>query len=68
MNKDILQDLYLNKRFSQREIAKKMKCSQTNVRYYLKKYSIKRNKRNNVTDVSLKLCPCCSTIKTRTEF
>lgn len=68
MLKSDLEELYLNQKLSQREIAKKLNCSQTNVRYYLSKYGLRRNKRRIVSDPSDKLCPKCLSTKPISEF
>lgn len=70
MNKETLEDLYVNQNLSQREIAKKNNISQTTVRYYVKKYSLKKNKDNickTNTDKD-KCCPKCKVIKLKSEF
>lgn len=61
MNKEVLNEL-LNNNMSQYDIAKKLSCSQTNVRYWLKKFNLKTKKADD------KICPCCSKLKTLEEF
>lgn len=46
MDESILRNLYIELNLSQREIAERLKCSQTNVRYYITKFDIKKNKQN----------------------
>lgn len=40
MDKELLQEL-VKKRYTNKKIAEEMQCSQTNVRYWIKKYSLK---------------------------
>lgn len=70
MEKDVLEKL-INKNLSQREIAKELKCSQTTVKYWIKKHELKTvNVR--VNNVKLKkdekYCYHCETIKNRNDF
>ncbi len=55
--------------YSQREIANKLNCSQSSIKYWLRKYNLKTkpkqyNKKNGVE----KLCPKCKTNKPIGEF
>lgn len=68
MDQSILKELYIEKEMSQREVGAELGCSQSTVRYYLKKFGIRRNQSNPVTDTSPKCCPSCGEIKPRTEF
>lgn len=47
MDKNILIDL-INKNFSTYKIAKELKCSQTNIRHWLRKYKLKTDISNNI--------------------
>ena len=66
MNKKELEK-FVSKGLSTRELAQRFECSQTNIRYYLKKYGMK-------TDRSLKnlsetrVCPSCKQEKSRGDF
>ncbi len=42
ISKEILSDLYINKKFSSFKISKEIGCSQNKVNYWLKKYNIKK--------------------------
>lgn len=68
MEKINLEEL-INKGYSQREIAEELACSQSNVKYWLKKHGIKTNtKQYNIKDRVDKKCPKCETVKPLTEF
>lgn len=47
---------YIEKGYSQREIAKEEKCSQSSVKHWLRKYSLKTNKRSPILG-----CKVCGT-------
>jgi predicted transcriptional regulator len=71
MEKEKLNEL-VNKFLSQREIAKELNCSQSTVKYWLKKYSLKtinkiKNEHINIAD-NEKYCSMCDTIKLKDEF
>ena len=57
MEKDILTNL-IGKNYSQHEIARELNCSQSNIRYWLKKYDLKTNKRDNIKPI-LQFCRIC---------
>ena len=69
MNKNIFIEL-INKNYSQRKIGEELKISQSNVRYWLKKYGINtKNKKHNVKEIfDEKRCPICDEIKPINEF
>ena len=66
MKKQILQELVLQN-LSTHNIASKLQTSQTNVRYWLKKFNLKTNvKVNNIiiqNGIKFKKCPQCNVIK-----
>mgnify|MGYP002345817199 FL=1 len=62
MNKEEL-SILVSKGFSTYDIGKKLKCSQTNVCYWLKKYGLTTVKSSHV-----KRCPRCKTSKSPNEF
>lgn len=70
MNKTQLEEMYITLAMSQRDIAKAENISQTTVRYYLLKYSIKRNTSNSdKPDPSRsKKCPSCNVVKPGSDF
>lgn len=61
MEKEMLIKL-INEEMSGYDIAKKLNCSQTNIRYWLKKYNLKTIKPTK------KKCPKCKKIKILDEF
>ena len=65
MNYDIINSL-VTKGFSTRKISTELKTSQSNVRYWLKKFNIKTTPRSEISDH--KRCPRCETEKLKTEF
>ena len=65
MNYDIINSL-VTKGFSTRKISTELKTSQSNVRYWLKKFNIKTTSRSKVSDY--RHCPRCETEKLKTEF
>ena len=68
MEKQILEKL-IDDGYSQRQIAEELNCSQSNVKYWLKKHLIKTNKNVcNVRTDNEKYCPKCDTKKPLTEF
>lgn len=68
MDKATLKKLYIGKRLSQREIAKRMGVSEGSVKYFITKYELKRKEENITTDTSLKVCPQCGVEKMRLQF
>jgi len=68
MEKETLEQLIkINK--SQREIAQELNCSQTNIKYWLKKYNLSTiHNQYNKQYSNNKFCPKCETIKTLSEF
>ena len=42
LRKELLSDLYLLKKLSSKKIAIRLKCSETNINYWLKKFNIKK--------------------------
>lgn len=70
MEKDVIEKL-INKDLSQREIANELNCSQTTVKYWIKKYKLKTvNVKTNNVDLKEgeKYCHQCETIKNRDDF
>ena len=69
MDKDKLRTLYVEKDLSTHAVARQLGCSQTNVRYWLKKLGISKNKRNIVDDpTGPRACTNCKVVKETTEF
>lgn len=69
MEKELLEKLYLIEKLSQREIAKKLDCSQSTIRHYLKKYKIRSNySRAYYAAEGKKTCPHCKIEKHLTDF
>lgn len=69
MDKQTLEKLYLEQNLSQRAIAKKMNCSQSSIRHYLKKYNLKKHNSRSLDDQETqKLCSRCLQLKDYTEF
>jgi len=68
MEKDLLIS-FINLGKSQREIADELKCSQSNVKYWLKKFDLKTklNQHNKKTGVD-KVCPKCNNLKPLSEY
>lgn len=67
MNKDTLSEL-VSQGLSTYQIAHELKSSQTNVRYYLKKYGLKTIKKERNEQIDKKLCPKCNLIKPIGDF
>jgi hypothetical protein len=66
MNKELLIEL-INQDLSTWKIANKLKTTQPNVRYWLKKYNLQTNiKTNNLGNK--KLCPKCKLTKSKDDF
>ena len=65
MNYDVINSL-VAKGLSTRKISTELKTSQSNVRYWLKKFNIKTTSRSKVSDY--RHCPRCETEKLKTEF
>ena len=63
MERNILENL-VEKNFSSYQIADKLECSQTNIRYWLKKFELTTKK--DITNS--KVCPSCNTDKELKEF
>ena len=62
-------EILINLGFSQREIAVELDSSQSNVKYWLKKFGLKTNNLlRNKTSYSEKFCPKCKTVKPLDEF
>lgn len=59
----------INEGYSQREIANKLECSQSSVKYWLKKYGVKTKKEKfNKRNGNTKLCPICNEVKDLNDF
>ena len=67
MNKEILQEL-IDKGLSQYSIAREMSCSQTTVRYWLKKHNLKTFVKPLIDENGNRFCNRCKEIKHFTEF
>lgn len=68
MKKELLIE-YVNEKLSIRQIAEKENTSQTNTRYWLKKYGLKTDPiTKKINKEGFKLCPKCKIEKERTEF
>lgn len=65
MNKNILEEL-VNQNLSSREIAKRLDMSQTNIRYWLKKFNLTTIKKSK--DDLCKVCLICNINKSKAEF
>lgn len=67
MERNILENL-VEKGFSSYQIADKLECSQTNIRYWLNKFELttKKNITKNITNS--KVCPSCNADKELKEF
>jgi len=68
MDKKVLLELYLRQHLSQRAVSKQLGVSQSTVRYYLKKFSIKRNLPKPVYALGTKPCPHCGNTKELCDF
>ena len=66
MNYDVINSL-VAKGLSTRKISTELKTSQSNVRYWLKKYNLQTLRKTN-GDNNLKLCPKCKTSKPKDDF
>lgn len=68
MNKDTLEKL-INLNFSQRDIATHLNISQSNIKYWLRKFNLKTNhSQYNEKKLTEKYCPKCKTVKSIDEF
>jgi predicted transcriptional regulator len=68
MEKEILEKL-IESGLSQREIAFKLECSQSNIKYWLRKHGLKTTcKKYNKKIRENKYCPKCKKIKSINEF
>lgn len=69
MDESTLRDLYVEKRMSMRAVAAQAGCSQTNVRYWLKKYGIRKQRQHTyVPGVGTKECTNCHETKDLADF
>ena len=60
---------FVEKGFSQRDLAKELECSQATIKYWLKKYELKtNNNRFNLRTSTHKFCPKCKESKDLSEF
>lgn len=66
MNKEELEEFI--KEHSTREAARHFNCSQTNIRYWMQKFGIKKNKKKVYTEAGEKRCPKCGQVKPLIEF
>lgn len=55
MTKEQIEELYITQNLGQREVAKRLNCSHTNLRYWIKKYNIIKTTIQN----SERTCPKC---------
>ena len=67
MDQNELSRLYVDLKWSQRKIATHFSVSQTSVRYYLKKFSIKRKKPAPIRGID-RTCTKCLVFKTKDHF
>ena len=62
----------IDKKLDQRKIAVELNCSQSTVKYWLKRYNLKtintRKYEHIKVDENEKYCPKCETIKLKSEF
>lgn len=68
MEKSKLKHLYISKRLTQSQIAEKMGCSESKVKYYLQKYDLVKKEILISTDETPKICSSCNVEKPGTEF
>lgn len=66
MDKEELEEFI--KEHSTREAARHFNCSQTNIRYWMQKFGIKKNKKKVYTEAGEKRCPKCGQVKPLIEF
>ena len=59
--------IFINEGLSTREIASKINISQTNVRFWLKKFKLKTKPKFEYQN-DIKLCRCCGLTKKMEEF
>ena len=62
MDQNLLHTFYITDNLSQRETAKKLGCSQSNVKYWLKKHNIAKKKKlsyDHLDPKSTKVCSSC---------
>ncbi len=67
MEKEILNEL-INKGFSTNGLAKELNCSQTNIRYWLRKYKLKTKRAENLWEGDNKICIDCKISKPSSEY
>ena len=68
MEKEILEKLIVEGN-SQRQLAEKLNCSQSNIKYWLKKLNLKTNHNvNNIRQGNTKICPICNVVKDLSYF
>jgi len=68
MEREILEPL-IETGMSQRQIAEELDCSQTSIKYWLKKFGLKtKHNQHNKQYGDDKFCPRCETIKPIDEF
>lgn len=60
--------ILVSQKLSSRQIAEKLKCSQTNIRYWLKKFNLKTYSRIPSINLIEKTCPKCKENKPTSEF
>jgi predicted transcriptional regulator len=70
MQKEKLKELFIDKRLSQRSIAKEFNCSQSTVKYYIKKYGLvkAKSKKKEITKETTKVCSKCMVTKPASDF
>jgi transposase len=71
MKQETLFDLFITQDLSQRSVAKKLNCSQSTIRYFLKKYEIIKKQRNRSTSKDsseLFKCSNCKELKPSDDF
>jgi 5-methylcytosine-specific restriction endonuclease McrA len=68
MNKSQLRNLYISRRLTQSQIAEKLGCSESKVKYYLNKYDLVKREVSASTDETPKTCSSCNIEKPGTEF
>lgn len=71
MNIETLKNL-INKNLSQRSIANELKCSQSTVKYWIKRYNLKTVNTKKYEHIKIdkneKYCPKCKQIKNKIDF
>ena len=70
MEKEKLKELFIDKNLSQRSIAKELQCSQSTVKYYIKKYCLVKTKgeKKVITEDITKVCSKCMVKKPASDF